>query len=173
MLCLFRQLFEFISYIHSTVKPKSEKSHQPYIHRLPVELVFMIASKLPSSSRACLTLSSKHLFSILSKSLEDLADQPIGSQQIWMNDLQIDRPERWNFFCMLESDISKEWRVCSKCFIFHPVGWFTKQQLLQQPRKRSCGTRKHRFGLARNQGPHRNHRSPHICEVGVCEETNP
>ncbi len=66
-----------------------------------------------------------------------------------MSDPQLFQPERWEFFRLLERDISGRWLICFDCFQFHPVHWFVEPKTTPVSWLKSCG------GLLHPQGPPR------------------
>lgn len=114
------------------------------IHRLPTEVILEIASRTTPCSRACLALSSKRLFCVISDGFSDLLDfsrlpaeipqdPPFIAANNWPLTYQ---PERWNFLCLLQKD-SRRWLACSDCFVLHPAQWFGQTELAVWPLKRS------------------------------------
>lgn len=79
------------------------------IHDLPTELLLQIASKIPVYSRACLALTGKPLFRILSGNFRHLrlpAEQPQDFQSLTTaSKYQLDR---YKFICLLQIDLYSE-----------------------------------------------------------------
>lgn len=118
----------------------------------------MIAWNLPPSSRASLALTCKRFWygttRRLSTTRESLglgipSELPSNFQESTMSDPQIFQPERWEFFRLLERDISDKWLLCFDCFILHPRHAFVKPKTPLVPWLKSCG------GLLDSQGPPR------------------
>lgn len=115
------------------------------IHRLPAEVLLKIASKTTPCSRACLALSSKRLFCVISDGFSTVFDdlrlpaelpqerQPYSIANDWPLMYQ---PDRWNFLCLLQKD-SQQWLACSDCFVLHPARWFGQTHVAVWPLQRS------------------------------------
>lgn len=115
------------------------------ISHLPTEVILEIASHTTPCSRACLALSSKRLFSVISDGFSDLFDDlrlPAElPQNNWPRFTANDWPlmyqaDRWKFLCLLQKD-SRHWLACSDCFILHPAQWFGQTEVAVWPLKRS------------------------------------
>lgn len=142
-LCLpFR--FNFIHSSRSKSKASERKSPPP-INHLPVELILLISSHLPSYSMASLALSSKQLFLSLDQTWkQDLnlpAEQPPNFEDSSMSEPAEYQFSRWTFLTMLEKDLAGRWMLCSQCFKLHPSSQFPEAQLLRDPHERSCCSR--------------------------------
>ncbi|CAF9920101.1 MAG: hypothetical protein ALECFALPRED_001427 [Alectoria fallacina] len=115
------------------------------ILRLPTEVILEIASNTTPCSRACLALSSKGLFCVISDGVSDVfdglqlpAEIPRDNPPCFVaNDWSLMyQPERWNFLCLLQKD-SRKWLACSGYLVLHPALWFGQTKVAVWPLKRS------------------------------------
>ena len=126
------------------------------IFRLPTEVILEIASNTTPCSRACLALSSKRIFCVISDGFNDVFDglqlpaeiprdnPPFSVANDWPLMYQ---PKRWNFLCLLQKDLLqkdllqkdfRQWLACSDCLVLHPAQWFGQTEVAVWPLKRSC-----------------------------------
>lgn len=100
----------------------------PSIITLPTELLLMIASTLPVSAQASSALTCKRLFHTLCSTFVGLRlprEQPSNFREPSMSKPQCYQPERWKFLRLIERDHSKNWCICSDCFMLHPIYMFS------------------------------------------------
>lgn len=121
---------------------KIESNEQLPFYRLPAELLLKVVESVPPHSRASLSLCSRPLHNSLynylhSQDLQLPREQPPDFQEPKMSQPKFYRPERWEFLCLLEKDLS-EWRLCSTCFKLHPAIEFNPVQLKNKPEDRTC-----------------------------------
>lgn len=145
MLDRLRHVFRSSLHAHSNnrLNPKRPDGPPP-LHRLPAELVCMIARELPEYSRGFLALSSKRLYWMLSMTLGDLrlaAETPSNFQEENASHPLGYQVDRWIFLCVLEREMWDRWALCSCCLKFHPKGQFPEAELRLPPEKRACRSR--------------------------------
>lgn len=100
---------------------------------LPLELILLIASELPDTSRASLALTCKALFSTSSdstpfKGLQFPPEQPLEYRSPRMSKAHTYQPARWEFMHYLERYLNGKWYLCSECFTLHPSRIFAKYE---------------------------------------------
>lgn len=144
------------------------------ISLMPTELIFMITSNLPPSSRALFALTCKRFWyaticrvsvglAVSGASTHDQIEVlglgiprelPSNFQEPTMSDPQLFQPERWELLRLLERDISGTWLLCFDCFKLHPRHAFPKPKTALVSWLKSCG------GLLNLQSPPRSCRYP-------------
>ncbi len=111
---------------------------------LPMEILIMISSSLPPSSRALFALMCKRLYfglttislipraRVLSDTgwcgLKISKELPSNFTTWAMSEPRRFQPERWELLRLLEKDISDRWLLCYDCFILHPTQAFRTTQ---------------------------------------------
>ena len=121
---------------------------------MPVEILLIIASNLPPSSRAPFALTCKRFWrgfrspvSTTGSTTHDRTERlglgipremPGNFHELTMSDPQLFSPERWEFLRLLEKDISDTWLRCSDCFVLHPCHAFVRPKMALMPWLKSC-----------------------------------
>lgn len=142
------------SSLQGSFSMSSENGGPLTISLMPLELILMIACKLPPSSRATLALTCKRFWNAIPRRVSTASlsfddperlclgiprEMPSNFQDPPMSDPQLFQPERWKFLRLLERDISDQWLLCFDCFILHPRHAFVKPKTSLVPWLKSCG----------------------------------